>query len=271
MKKIISQISKYKELPINYSFYPSDLTDAPIIIYFHGGGLLFGQRDDLPDDYISLLVSSGYHFLAIDYLLAPESQLTTILEVLTESLFHLLKQFQVKTYHFMGRSAGSYLAYYLIRQGFEPQSFLSFYGYYQLTLPEFSLPAPFYLSYPFVSSTAVESFIGTAPLTHGNMNKRFPIYLSSRQSGNWLNYLTTHDKREYFSLTDTDLMTFPPTLLLHSLNDPDVPYRLSKKASELIPNSQLISINGNQHDFDRAVTSETLAVYQQIVAFLNAT
>ncbi|KAF1299224.1 hypothetical protein BAU15_00845 [Enterococcus sp. JM4C] len=270
MKKIISQISSYQDLPINYSFYPSHSADAPTIIYFHGGGLVFGQRDDLPEDYISLLIEGGYNFLSLDYLLAPESTLATIIAQLTDSLTTLLKKLQLTNYHFMGRSAGTYLAYYLIQQGFTPRSLLAFYGYYQLTTAEFSLPTPYYLRYPFIPAASLEKLIETTPLTQGSMNKRYPLYLAGRQQGSWLKYLTS-DKQDLtkFSLEEDDLQKMPPTLLIHADNDPDVPYYLSKKAAQLIPKSQLITINQDQHDFDRTVTEETRAIYQKVLAFLD--
>ena len=34
------------------------------IIYFHGGGLIFGQRDDLPQAYIDILTES-YHLVLV--------------------------------------------------------------------------------------------------------------------------------------------------------------------------------------------------------------
>lgn len=48
------------------------------IIYLHGGGLIWGSRFDLPEEYIQLFLSAGYHFLTLDYPLAPEVELPEI-------------------------------------------------------------------------------------------------------------------------------------------------------------------------------------------------
>ena len=47
------------------------------LIYLHGGGLVFGERTDLPSEYIEVL-RRKFNVLAADYRLAPESNLDDI-------------------------------------------------------------------------------------------------------------------------------------------------------------------------------------------------
>lgn len=72
----------FKGIPLKATFYrpSSTITYQATLLYFHGGGLIFGQRDDLPETYLTLLTQAGYGILAIDYLLAPESRLDLIID-----------------------------------------------------------------------------------------------------------------------------------------------------------------------------------------------
>ena len=63
------------------------------ILYFHGGGLLYGISTDLPENYINEFLNSGYNFLTLDYPLAPETKLHLILKSTFELLSFYLKNF----------------------------------------------------------------------------------------------------------------------------------------------------------------------------------
>ena len=66
-------------LSINADYYPAAKNEKNVtILYFHGGGLMYGQRQDLPDVYRRMFSDAGYNFLAFDYPLAPESSLADI-------------------------------------------------------------------------------------------------------------------------------------------------------------------------------------------------
>ena len=49
-----------------------------VIVYYHGGGLIFGQPNDLEQAYIDIL-TENYHLILVSYRLAPESNLETII------------------------------------------------------------------------------------------------------------------------------------------------------------------------------------------------
>lgn len=101
------------------TFYHADLNNTHYkgtIIYFHGGGLIFGQRDDLPAPYIDLMTEAGYGILTVDYLLAPESSLDQIMASTTQAVAWFIESAQAELslayldYYLMGRSAGAYIA-----------------------------------------------------------------------------------------------------------------------------------------------------------------
>lgn len=88
--------------------------------------------------------------------------------------------------------------------------------------------------------------------------------------GTWLSaFLPQVNKADQYSVSDSELTKFPPTLLIHCINDPDIPYKLAVETSNIIPKAKLITIDLNEHDFDRIVSCYTLEIYQQAINWLN--
>ena len=53
----------------------ADIPQKAVILYFHGGGLVYGSREDLPDFHIETLTNAGFTIISFDYPLAPESKI----------------------------------------------------------------------------------------------------------------------------------------------------------------------------------------------------
>lgn len=47
--------------------YDSDVAEKALIVYIHGGGLLFGSRNDLPLKHRRAFTAAGYKLVCIDY------------------------------------------------------------------------------------------------------------------------------------------------------------------------------------------------------------
>jgi len=266
------QLNTYQDISLMATSYAPDTTPTATILYLHGGGLEFGQRDDLPTAYLEKFTAAGIQLFTFDYLLAPEVKIDTILPVLRESIQVMLD----KTPHatrviLMGRSAGSYLAYLLLRDGFTANGFVDLYGYSGLDYPEFRMPAEFYDSFPKVLPMNAQALIQRQPLVAGEMKDRYPLYVSGRQFGTWLSqFLPSMRDVVAYSLTPDELGRLPRTLMIHSTNDPDVPFATSEYAVKYLPEATLLPIDHHEHDFDREATAESLAIYDQIVAFITA-
>src|SRR5690625_698719 len=71
---------------IKGDFYPTDKTHAPLIIYIHGGGLIWGTRADVHEAQIALYHKHGFHFCSIDSRLAPESKISDITSDIEDAL-----------------------------------------------------------------------------------------------------------------------------------------------------------------------------------------
>ncbi|MDU4960880.1 MAG: alpha/beta hydrolase [Sporomusaceae bacterium] len=250
------------------------------VLYYHGGGLLYGTRDDLSPVYIDRFLQAGYDFLALDYPLAPESTLDAILSASFELLdFYLKKHGQMlglrrNAYVLFGRSAGAYLALMLCARAIQqrlapPAAVVSLYGYGRLTAPEFVTPSRYYTKLAPVAAETLKMVIAAEPVTYGPMNLRFSLYVKARQDGSWLSLLGGAKDPAAYSLTADTLAAFPPAFLAAASFDPDVPYKLSKELSRQIPGSHLITLYREVHDFDRdAGDPDGQAVYRQIIDWL---
>ena len=55
-------------------YRPTASNDARrIVFYLHGGGLVYGERDDLPSPYVRAITDAGSTLVCADYPLAPET------------------------------------------------------------------------------------------------------------------------------------------------------------------------------------------------------
>lgn len=251
------------------------------ILYFHGGGLLYGVRDDLPEIYINTFLNSGYDFLALDYPLAPESKLDIILKSAYEFLFFSIKNldkfFALKNnnYVLFGRSAGAYLCFMMCdmlikNKALMPIAIISLYGYANLDEVEFNAPSKYYNKLASVSDESIKKIISDSPVTYAPMNLRFSLYTKARQEGSWIKQLCGKEDPSKYSLDDEKIKAFPPAILAAATLDPDVPYKITKKLSKLIPNSYLITIYREVHDFDRDVNDELgKLTYEEIIKWLE--
>ncbi|MGX7107106.1 alpha/beta hydrolase [Hutsoniella sourekii] len=269
----------FKGEPLEASFfYCPEVDYLGTLLYFHGGGLIFGQRDDLPEVYLEMLTQAGYGLLSLDYPLAPESQLADILQVvkdwgnwwLSKGPTSLDLPEKLPCYP-MGRSAGGYLATYLMtkREGFA--GLISLYGYYNLNDASFKVPAREFLKYPKVNPQIIDQLVGEEPIFQGPMEQRYPIYLASRQDGSWMDQVIGSDHTASdFSISKDALGRIPQAFIAAAKQDPDVPSRQSRQMAANILNSELEIIDSQEHDFDRTQVEELgIPLYQQLIEWLR--
>lgn len=263
--------------PIQADFFeatgtPKDQT----ILYYHGGGLVYGTRADLPLAYLHLFLDAGYHVLTVDYPLTPESSFEELMASVKSSLTWFLQEgeqaLSIKTsdYILFGRSAGAYLVNYLTREVKEkgPSHLILLYGYYNLEDPKLTAISPFYNKMLRIESRQFNALIQPHPITSGPPQKRYLMYLYLRQTGTWP--FLREDLRKEYSLTKEDFASFPKTFLAYSHHDEDVPPAQSKTMASLIPQTKVFTVNHEEHDFDRDFTKEiSKTLYQEILSWLE--
>lgn len=266
----------WEQLSLKASFFPAAKTAAKnrTLLYFHGGGFLFGEREDLPKPYLELFLESGLNVLSFDYPLAPETPLSEIVDCLEEAVRWFLENYQTQLklsepdFFLFGRSAGGYLASILTTNNYEHQrGLIRFYGYHHFEHSAFVLPSAFYQRFPKVPPLIAQQSIKKRPTTDGSLAERFSLYLSARQYGNWLSYLGPITDK--LTVNNEQLKQFPPVFMAHCQKDPDVPIDSSRQLSEAVERCLFLELDLDEHDFDREENSAAIEVYQKLIGWLN--
>ncbi len=239
-------------------FHNNTIQTKGCLLYFHGGGLFFGHRNDLPALHLETLTSRGYCILTFDYPLAPEAQIKEILEDVSASVNYYIHDFDLidtstLPYFLWGRSAGAYLI--LLTAGkstFDksPSGILSFYGYGLLTDSWYNEPSKSYLQLPLIKR---ESLLSSDKITgYKNVEKYFGYYIHARQTGNWTSlFFNGRDKDLFINYSLRLVDTFDtPLFCTHATGDSDVPYsEFLALMQKYHPTTHIVS--SDIHDFDR--------------------
>jgi acetyl esterase/lipase len=287
--------------PIRLDVYPLDgVASSPILVYIHGGALIWGSRAGLVAGGARLLTElcaqAGYTQVSIDYRLAPETKLARIVEDVRDAwrwVHHELPRlFDVDTKRIavLGRSAGGYLA---LMTGFcvepRPRALVSIYGYGDITNAWCTRPSAFYLKQPLLSADEAGQVGGSSTLSEAkDSQERWRFYVHCRQQGLWCQTVTGVDPgsnpaalRAYRPICNLS-PAYPPTLLIHGTDDTDVPYQESVRMFEALRvrglEAELVTIAQGEHGFDDQVSSSDLmasspspgaASFHRIVRFLG--
>lgn len=279
----------YKRDPlfsIKADFYETNRKNAPIIVYIHGGGLLWGTRKELSNEMINLYTGNGYSLFSIDYRLAPETKLAAILEDIQDALSWIQNEgpkiFSIDPERIavIGSSAGGFLALCTGMFKNKPRAIVSFYGYGDISASWALNPSHFYLQKDIVPKQIAKNLVSDQVMTKGNVEERFLLYLHARQSGEWIEQITSinplANKAELLKFCPIHNITkeYPPTLLVHGTKDMDVPYEQSVfMRAALIKHevkTKLITIPNGEHvfekDFHNPVVQNAL---KQVIDFLQ--
>ncbi len=251
-------------------YYDTEVKEEACILYFHGGGLLYGSRTDLPKLHLQLLTENGYRIIAFDYPLAPSAKLDIILEDVYASVNHYTGHFSLYMddrtesgesvpqkplpYFLWGRSAGAYLCLLLAAHGNpdqKPAGILSYYGYGFLCDGWFMTPSNYYNTLPAVSETALKA-VPAGIHADGDLDTHYSVYVYARQKGNWTDLI--YAGRQKFFYLDYTLRTCEslpcPLFCAHSTGDTDVPYSEFLELCSRFRAQRFVASH-NMHDFDR--------------------
>lgn len=251
------------------------------ILYFHGGGLLYGSRDDLPSPYVRAFLDAGFTLYCCDYPLAPEATLeqirTSVLEIWRWFVDKQMSSHGFDRYFLFGRSAGAYLALLLARDvrrladASQPAGILSFYGFYNLRQPFFSKPNSSFAQLPEISKETVKAITKDTVVTNGPKALRFSLYVHARQAGTWTQLLgISHINIGCFSLSPEDVAELPPLFITASSADEDVPFGESMRLHRCANQATFKPVYHLPHDFDRD-TTETVGMdmYRKAIAWMG--
>jgi acetyl esterase len=256
-------------------------TTRATLLYFHGGGLLYGKRTDLPEYHIDTFCDAGYSILAFDYRLAPVTKLSHIIDDVKDAIIWYLNNrtdlFHSKCPYFLwGRSAGAYLCLLAPRMNLpeKPIGILSYYGYTFAHDSWYNHPNPYYVQFPAVDVETIASICKKGETAEGLLDTRYSLYVYARQTGKWICMITDNSIEDFYNLYSlrklTDFTYYPPVFLAHSFHDTDVPFAESQILSSLIPKSHLFVASAKAHDFDKDTACEdTLSLIEESLYFMN--
>ncbi|ASN06750.1 alpha/beta hydrolase [Virgibacillus necropolis] len=271
---------------IKGDFYPINEENSPLIVYIHGGGLVWGSRNDINQEQISLYNQAGFSVCSIDYRLAPETKLPEITEDIQDALIWLKEKGREKfdidpeRIAIIGSSAGAYLALMSGTFRIKPKAIVSFYGYGDILGDWYTKPSPHFAKMTKVPEALARQLIQNKPISEAPIERRYAIYLYCRQQGKWINYVSalnpatnTQKLHPYCPVQNID-SNYPATLLLHGDADKDVPYEESVKMGQALEKfnvkQQLITIPNGEHTFDQDMQNPVvIQAFDQVITFLK--
>lgn len=252
--------------------YPSNAVEEHFLVYFHGGGFVYGSKSDIPSALVELFNRHNYTVIAVDYLLAPNHSLKEILDQ-NFTHFNELKEAVIKedSFSFCGRSAGGYSMLSLTTRLLEkeqklPEYLINFYGYTDF---DFILKERM-ISDQTVSSTVISSLDTESVVWDDPLMQRYLLYIDAVQKGKLVDYYGFEETPlEHFSIKEDKLVQFPPIFSSASSTDQEVPFRYSKKLKK-VPGSQFVPVYDLEHDFlKQSEDSQVKAVLNKLDQWLQ--
>lgn len=229
------------------------------VIYFHGGGFVYGSKSDLPQALQNIFLNKGYTVLAIDYLLTPNSSLADSLVQMQSTLGELQeKEIKDLPFSFCGRSAGGFAANYLIKQLIEhnktlPEQLIHFYGYSDLAFINNSRE----LTDTTVTQEMISSIDQNQPVWDDPLLQRYLLYVYGVQQQKLSEFYQVNPENfDQFTIEKSMLQQFPRTFSSASTTDEEVPFKYSKQLKRLISECKFVPVYNLEHDFLKRTEDE---------------
>lgn len=249
------------------------VAEKGLLVYCHGGGLLYGDREDLPELHIRTFTEAGYRIAATDYPMAPTVRLDGILGAVLEGIREVTETNEDLPYFLFGRSAGAYLVLLAAASGRlprKPSGILSYYGYGFLTDQWFETPSSYYAQFPPVAESCLPG-PDEAPFCEAPLDQYYDRYIYARQQGLWKSLI--YEGRDKYFYRDYTLRLADslgaPLFAAHSTGDTDVPYEEFRALQAKYHPETMIAV-APLHDFDRDTEDPfTAKLLEKSVAFMD--
>jgi acetyl esterase/lipase len=270
-------------------YRPDDAKVRPVVVWIHGGALIMGSRTGVPRQLLDLCRAEGYALVSLDYRLAPEVKLPSIIEDLQDAFRWLhdkgpkLLAIDPAKIVVTGGSAGGYLT---MMTGIcikpRPQGLVAYWGYGDVDGDWYTKPSEFYRKQKLVDKEQAYKAVGGTVLTEtesvvGKDRGRFYLYL--RQNGLWTKEVTGLDpqterrKLDPFCPVRNISAEYPPILMIHGTKDDDVPYEQSAAmAAELARHKvahELFKVPGARHGLAGGDKKLVAEAHERAAAFIR--
>ena len=218
-------------------YRPSREGPFPVVVWLHGGALIFGNRGWVADDFVAFCEREGLVLVSLEYRLAPETKLPEILADVRDGLSWVREQgpelfgADPNRVAVAGNSAGGYLtlmAAATVRPALS--AVVSYWGYGSVNGDWYTTPH---------YNDGDLAMLAPEDLRNDDGRLRRDLYyIYLRQQAKWTLEVTGLDPASQDSdftpfnpLNQIDA-DFPPTLLIHGSEDQDVPVTESMAMAE---------------------------------------
>jgi acetyl esterase/lipase len=211
----------------------------PMVAWFHGGALMFGNRTGVPKQLVDLCRTNGFVLASFDYRLVPQTKIPAIIEDVTDGIDWLRKRgpklFNANPQRLVvaGASAGGYLT---LMAGCTveppPTALVSYWGFGDISGDWTAKPNEQYRKWELIPKEQAWAGVTKEILTGTDQSNGKPqanLFNYLKQNGLWPDVATGFDpatepaKFKPYCPIQNLTSKFPPTLFLHGTADPDVP------------------------------------------------
>lgn len=260
----------------------------PVVVWIHGGALIMGGREWIDERVKKMFLDAGYVIVSIDYRLAPETKLASIIEDVEDAL-KWVREMGPELFHIdssriavLGASAGGYLTLvtgYRVKP--RPTVLVAFYGYGDLIGDWYSKPSPHYLQRSKIAEEQARKQVSGPPIANSkDRNGNGGVfYLFCRQQGIWPKEVSgwhpviEAEKYDPYMPVKNVTKQYPRTLLIHGTKDTDVPYEQSVMMADQFKkfsiDHELITIAGGEHGLAGGDPGKINSAYEKAFQFIH--
>lgn len=256
-----------------------DTPPHPVVLWLHGGALIFGDRSWVRDDFRDFCAHEGFVLVSLEYRLAPETKLPGIISDLEEAwrwvheegpaLFHA----DTSRMAVAGNSAGGYLT---MMAGIVcrpvPTALVAYWGYG--AVDEAWYTTPHYLDRDF-SLLSKDDVVDA----EGRVKDRQMYYIHLRQQAAWPKTVTGFDPQteqnrlKPYNPKQNITPQYPPILMIHGTEDYDVPYSASVAMADALARQnrphELLPVPGAGHELVDGDPAQVAAAHQAAQVFIK--
>lgn len=273
-------------------YRPASKDARPVVVWIHGGALIVGGRNSVPQNILNLCTEEQFVLVSLDYRLAPEVKLPEIAEDIKDAFRWIHEQgpqlFHADTSRIVvtGGSAGGFLTMLsgsIVKP--RPTALVAYWGYGDIDAPWATMSSDHYRT----KTPLVDSKEALAAVNQGKVltntddpatgKARGNYYRYLRQAGGWSREVTGIDaakqpgKLDQFCPVKQITSDYPPILMVHGTEDTDVPYACSVAMErELTKHKvvhELVTVAKAEHGLRDGDPKDVAAAHQKALDFIR--